>query len=490
MQRLALSNRWTVFLIPTVLAIVYSYGIFTGNVLLLIGLYLLTFSSLATYGLAFHKKWMYYLSIASIPVSIVTNVPGTGMSLSMPSELLEFTFFALFIGAAIFKGIDRKILTHPLTILLLLDIVWILIASLFSTMPEVSFKRLLMRTNYLCVFYVLFADLNLQYPQKSNIPFLSYAIGLIFTMIYTIYQLASYDFDPRVAFILSQPFFAEHTVYGACLAFIIPFVWFVVIKPQFNLNKFARIFFGGLLILLLISISIALSRAALLSLLVAFVFWILVQFRIKVWTILSMLIIIGTGAYTYRLEIYNQLVTNKAVSNDGNVANHFNSVTNIESDASNLERINRWICAWEMFQDKPLTGFGPGTYQFQYAQYQSWQYKTHISTTHGNKGNAHSEYLGYLSETGFVGLLLFLSIVFYSLHIGLKSIYRSSNTPIKYITLSALLGLVTFYFHGIFNAFSDQDEMAFLYYGSLGIVLLADINLKNQIESTQTNADF
>ncbi len=460
-----------------------SYGLYFGSERVIVGTILLVFLGISSYVVAFHKKWVYLLTIALIPVSVVATIPGTGMSLSLPSELLEYTLFGVFVLYALFKGIDKKILNHPLTLILIFDLAWIFLTSLTSTMPEVSLKRFMMKANYLAVFYMLFSELSLNKPQKANIPFLFYAIGFIITMVYTIYQLASYDFNPTVAFILSQPFFAEHTVYGACLAFTIPFILMVVVKPQFQLTTLSRLFFIGLLLLLFVSISIALSRAALLSLAVAFGFWILIQFRVKTWMLLLALTILGAGAYSYRLKIYNKLTTNKAVSNDGNVVNHFNSVTNIESDASNLERINRWFCAWEMFKNKPLTGFGPGTYQFQYAQFQSWQHKTYISTTHGNKGNAHSEYLSYLSETGIVGFLIFLGIVFYSIHLGLINYYQSTDPKVKFIILSAILGLVTFYFHGLFNAFSDQDEMAFLYYASLGVILLSDIHRRNQVKA-------
>ena len=87
------------------------------------------------------------------------------------------------------------------------------------------------------------------------------------------------------------------------------------------------------------------------------------------------------------------------------------SAANVTTDASNLERINRWDCAVQMFKKKPITGFGPGTYAFEYAPFQDPENQTIISTNFGDMGNAHSEYLGALSETGLIGLLLFLSIV-------------------------------------------------------------------------------
>src|ERR1700741_5654528 len=88
---------------------------------------------------------------------------------------------------------------------------------------------------------------------------------------------------------------------------------------------------------------------------------------------------------------------------DGDFMANIESMSNISTDVSNMERLNRWNCAIQMFQDKPYLGFGPGTYQFLYAPYQKSSMKTVISTNFGEKGNAHSEYLGPLCEQGFIG---------------------------------------------------------------------------------------
>ena len=55
-----------------------------------------------------------------------------------------------------------------------------------------------------------------------------------------------------------------------------------------------------------------------------------------------------------------------------------------------------------MFKDRPLLGHGPGTYMFLYAPYQKPSEKTIISTNAGNRGNAHSEYLGPMAESGIL----------------------------------------------------------------------------------------
>ena len=75
-----------------------------------------------------------------------------------------------------------------------------------------------------------------------------------------------------------------------------------------------------------------------------------------------------------------------------------------------LERINRWECAIEMFKEKPMFGWGPGTYMFQYAPFQRSSSLTIISTNNADNGNAHSEYIGPLAEAGVLGSLTFIAI--------------------------------------------------------------------------------
>ena len=91
-------------------------------------------------------------------------------------------------------------------------------------------------------------------------------------------------------------------------------------------------------------------------------------------------------------------------------------------DASNLERLNRWASAFRMFEEHPVMGCGPGTYQFLYASYQrSYQLST-ISTNSGNRGNAHSEYIGPLTEQGVPGALLVVCVFFATFVTGLYTL--------------------------------------------------------------------
>ena len=63
-----------------------------------------------------------------------------------------------------------------------------------------------------------------------------------------------------------------------------------------------------------------------------------------------------------------------------------------------------------MWKERPVFGWGPGTYMFQYAPFQAAEDRTIISTNFGVQGNAHSEYFGPLSEQGVLGMLLMLAL--------------------------------------------------------------------------------
>lgn len=426
-------------------------------------------------------KWYYLLLVGLIPISIDAGFLG-GAKLNFPAEgMLALMIPILLLFNSGYHNAISRALKHPLTLLLVLDLFVELLSTILSTHVDVSLKRILIRFLFIIGFF--FVVNMIQSKKDIAKPWFLYAFGLVPVMILTLKFHASYSFDPRVSFIVCQPYYDEHTVYGACLAFIIPFLTIVVLKRKmFKLNGTKYFLFILLFGLVLLSEVLALSRAANLSLFVALGFNVLLHYRVKFRSIMiGIVLLIGAG-FAFRNTFYEYISKNDAVSNDGQIVNHFSSVTNVQSDASNLERINRWICAYRMFKERPLLGFGPGTYQFEYNQFQTVANKTYISTNSGNKGNAHSEYLSYLSETGIVGFIVFILTVFASIYYGMKNHYHLKDDYLRLINLGILLGLITFYFHGIFNSFMDQSKMAFLYFTALGSIVWLNQYSKNQLD--------
>jgi len=120
---------------------------------------------------------------------------------------------------------------------------------------------------------------------------------------------------------------------------------------------------------------------------------ILILSKIKIRYISFIAVIAVVFLFINRIEIIDKLSKNKQDSSV-KLSDHIKSMSNIATDASNLERINRWNSAIAMYKERPVLGWGPGTYMFQYAPFQKARDKTIISTNFAEGGNAHSEFIG------------------------------------------------------------------------------------------------
>lgn len=217
------------------------------------------------------------------------------------------------------------------------------------------------------------------------------------------------------------------------------------------------------------------------ALVIAGLVFLKIKFR---WIFLTGIIILAVFLY-YQNDILMKLEKNKQDSS-ANLVEHVQSISNISSDASNLERINRWQSALKMFKERPVLGWGPGTYQFVYAPFQQTKDKTIISTNAGDKGTAHSEYIGPLSESGFLGMLSILAIVIVISITAIRVYKQAKNPETKILALSYFLGLVTYFIHGTLNNFLDTDKSSVPFWTFAAAIVAIDVFHHRQPNSPNT----
>ncbi|MDA3929120.1 MAG: O-antigen ligase, partial [Prolixibacteraceae bacterium] len=221
------------------------------------------------------------------------------------------------------------------------------------------------------------------------------------------------------------------------------------------------------------------SRAAWLSLIASFGVWAIIKLKIKFKTIALTIVSIVLVVFVFQDTILQKLEQNSTDSSN-DLMDHITSMTNISTDASNLERINRWQCAIAMFKEKPVFGWGPGTYAMNYAPFQLTSQRTIISTNSGDGGNAHSEYLGALAEAGIIGTLSFIALLIVVMYSAIMAYFRTSDKRIKTILLSSLMALITYYVHGTLNNFLDTDKASVPFWGFTAIIVALDIYTKDE----------
>jgi len=473
MKSISAKYLWMLFPIIFLVFLILQF-LFKEQILSFLPIYV-AIALIGFYLLIFFKNLFISLCIFFVPISFGVTLPG-GITISAPSEIMTLLLaLAAVIMLLSRPFIDKKIIFHPITFLIFIDLVWMIISSFYSEMPVYSFKRVIAKTSFLLVFYLLLA----QWMQKKEnlLKFLLlYSLGLLVPIIVTELKHAQYNFNPKTVYELCLPFFNEHTVFGAAIAFVIPFVLITAINAKsFGLSSRLKKTLWFLFIVLVAAEFLAFSRAAWLSLGAAILMYTFLRLRLRFWHFLVILVTTIVLVTMFIDPIYQRARENENLSNKGEIGEHLMSVGNLKSDASNLERINRWFCAYKMFKDRPITGFGPGTYQFVYGPYQSVYEMTYISTMAGDKGNAHSEPLMYLSETGLPGFISYVVWMLAAFWIGIGTYYRSNDKFIKNMVLAALLGFTTFFFHGLVNSFIDQIKFSSLVFGSMAMIVVADI---------------
>jgi len=423
---------------------------------------------------------VYFISLDKIlllitfvtPLAINVRDLDMGFGISLPSEPLMVGVLIFFLIKVIYDySYDFRILKHPVTLAIFANLIWLLFTSITSEMPIVSFKFIASRLWFIVPFYFVAILLFKKFTNIKLFLWL-YIIPFAGVILYTIFNHSLRGFDEESSHWVMTPFYNDHTVYGAILAMYIPVLMGFSFHRDYKAGTkiIARVF----LALFVLGVILSYGRAAWISLVAALGVYIVILLKIKFrWLLLGVVVFFGLF-FAFQQQILESLERNKQDSS-ANFVEHVQSISNISSDASNLERINRWQSAIRMFDERPFWGWGPGTYQFLYAPYQRSKEKTIISTNAGDMGNAHSEYIGPLAESGVLGMITIIVIFVLIIITGIKVYRKSQKKEVKMLAMISLLGLITYFIHGFLNNFLDTDKASVPVWGFMAIIVALDI---------------
>ncbi len=124
-------------------------------------------------------------------------------------------------------------------------------------------------------------------------------------------------------------------------------------------------------------------------------------------------------------------------------------------------RLAENVGAIKVFLERPILGYGPNTIQFTYPRYKPDFINQNEQEWLINISDIRNHYLNIASTTGILGLLSFLSVIYFSL----KSIFNTNldhkSTAIFGLWLSILLTSLLYY---------QTAALAVLFWGSLGLL--------------------
>jgi O-antigen ligase len=421
---------------------------------------------------------VYFIVIACTPLSIplIEFFRSSPIDFYIPTEPILFGIMLVVIFKLAKENfIDKRIIKHPVSLAILFNLFWIFLTSITSTIPLVSFKFLLARIWFLTTFYLLAIYI---FRNPRNIPKLmwAYTLPMLIVIFYAINRHLAWGlFDKQAAHQVMNPFFRDHTSYGAILAMLL--FSYVGINLRPNQSFLRKMILWLIFIILLVALILSYTRAAWVSVVCGIIVIGVTFLRIKFKYLAFVGLLILAILFNNRVSIIQKMEKNRQDSSS-NLTEHLQSVTNIATDASNLERFNKWAAALRMFKEKPIFGFGPGTYMFKYAPFQNSRQKTVISTNFGDLGNAHSEYIGPMAESGILGVFSFVLIGIVTIVTGFKTYHKIKERHLKIVLLTSMVALITYFIHGFLNNFLDTDKASSLFWGFTAIIVSLDIFYK------------
>lgn len=421
-------------------------------------------------------KWdnLFYLMLFLTPLSVNVFFSGGALGLSFPLEPLLAFMCLLFAGKVLYdRGYHKKILFHPATILIMAYLAWLIITSMTSQLPMVSLKQTITKIWYIIPAYFIGAVI-FRKDKHMRIALWSFLSALVFVVLYASINLLfikGYSFS--AAFGAMYPFIKEHTNYGALIALFLPLSIYLAVYPE--ASKRERICAVLCSLILAIGLVLSVSRAAWVSAFAGMIFFLLIYLKVKFRWIAGALALLCLLFFVFRQPVMHHIRSNDADRTD-HFMDQIKSIYNITSSASNLERINRWKCGWQMFKESPVYGKGPGTYQFLYGPYQNYNDRSEGSTNQGNLGKVDNEYMVPLIDSGLVGFILFMGLVILIFAMAFDVIRKSKNKSHRQLAMAICISFVTFFTHGFFNSFLELDKTAIPFFFLIAML----VNLTNR----------
>ena len=353
-------------------------------------------------------KTLYFALLAVIPLSIEFDVTES-LATDLPTEPLMAGFLLISLFYLLFnaKKIDFSFFKNPVMLLLIIHLLWLVVASIFSTVPFFSIKFLLAKWWYISAF-LLMTSIVIKDLKDVRTAFWCVFIPLTFTVIIALVRHALLGFDFDAINSVLRPFYRNHVNYAAILAVFLPFVvyarsWYS--KWSFKYNILILSIF-----IYLAAIYFSYTRACYLAVIAMIAAYFIFKFRLtKIAVFVAFIGVFFVGMFIVEQNHYLAYTPSTNTVSQHEFGDLVDATFKAE-DVSSMERIYRWIAAIHMIGEKPIVGFGPNGFVENYQNYTVFVFETWISDNIERSG-VHNYFLMTAVEQGLVGLAIFIALI-------------------------------------------------------------------------------
>lgn len=466
-------------------------GVFSGMSLLLLALCVCLFSvtgiqTFLALPIAIWYLWLmgtnwktaYWLLLFCIPFSVEIGLFNHTLSTSVPDEPMTWLFLLLLPLLLLYRPafLPLKAMLNPVSLIVGLQVLWTIVAVIYSQDVILSLKYLLLKVWLLAAFFV-FPLIIFRKKEDFITGFKVMLIPVAATMLIIMARHAMLGFRFMKINEAIGMIYYNHVEYSTVISMIFPLACMAWPLTR-RMNRKTRLAVVALLALFVAAILFSYARAAFLAVIFAGMVGVGIRYRFarlimpSFYAIVIAIIIYMAHEYKY-LEFrpdYEQTYMHDDLST------HLDA-TFRGTDMSGMERVYRWIAAVRMSTEKPITGYGPNTFVQQYKSYTVPAFKTYVSdnTEHST---THNYFLYMLAEQGWPAMILYALLLLIVLSVAQGTYHRLTDPFYRYCTLGLAMMFSAAFVNNCFSELTDTHKVGALFY--ISMALLAVLSCKSK----------
>ena len=469
-----------VFMLIAVAA--YAY---TGKYLILLLPAALLFLSL----LIANWKTAWWVFLLSIPMSMQVSVLGNSLSTSLPDEPIMWVFLLTFIImlAARPNIMPEWFYRNKLTLIIVLQFIWTIIAVCFSQQHFISLKFLIAKSWFL-VAYLILPVLIFRKRADFRRAFILFLIPLLLGMIIIFLRHASMGFGFLKINKAVGIIYYNRVDYSTVMAMFFPLL-IMAVPLSWNL----KLWWKALLILIILffipAIYLTFARGAMMAVVFALMMGVAIRMKIAQYAmpvfytiVIATVIFFSThNRYINLRPNYDQTFTHLTFT-DHLVA------TFRGEDMSSMERLYRWIASIRMSTERPLVGVGPNAFYDYYKQHAVTSFRTYVSRN-TERSTTHNYFLLMLVEQGLPAMILYGLLVAAFFIQAQKVYHRFNSRYYKNITLAVAMMFAAGFINNFFSEMLETHKVGALFYIGIALMIVLDRKSRQEKEAIASGDD-
>ena len=423
-----------------------------------------------------HRGVLFLSLLFSLPFSAEYSF-SSSLGTDLPDEPLMWLTSFIVIGSVLYNPhcLKRKYLLHPLSVLLIILLIWTIIAVLLSSEPVISVKFLLAKGWYLLSF-VIGPLIFFQGKETIKKAVLLVTSAMIIVVLIVLFRHSQTGFSFATVNNALVPFFRNHVNYSAMLVCFVPVL--IAFRSKYKSHPWLGKLFLFLTLIFIVAVFLSYARGAWLALAAGGIAYLLIRKKMLfAGYILSVVIALAAFFWLKHNDQYLQYAHDyKTTIFHKNFNEHIIATYRLK-DVSTAERFYRWVAGVRMIKDNPVTGFGPGSFYPHYKEYAVPAFKTWVSDNKDHS-TVHNYFLLLAIEQGLPGLFFFLLLAG-TLLLFAQRIYHSSPDPFyKSVGMLTAVILVMILIVNFLSDLIETDKMGSIFFLCFSFLVIASSNIK------------